>query len=131
MLFRSLYDNPDFIKISEAYGIPGIMMNKAESMEAQLKEFGMHWESERKAAEGLPLAGQTWVLTGTLESMSRDDAKARLEALGAKVSGSVSAKTSVVVAGPGAGSKLAKANELGLEVDDEASFLKRLATLES
>ncbi|HBM10153.1 MAG TPA: DNA ligase (NAD(+)) LigA, partial [Pseudomonas sp.] len=104
---------------------------RARAIEAQLKEFGMHWESERKAAEGLPLAGQTWVLTGTLESMSRDDAKARLEALGAKVSGSVSAKTSVVVAGPGAGSKLAKANELGLEVDDEASFLKRLATLES
>ena len=104
---------------------------RARAIEAQLKEFGMHWESERKAAEGLPLAGQTWVLTGTLESMSRDDAKARLEALGAKVSGSVSAKTSVVVAGPGAGSKLAKANELGLEVDDEASFVKRLASLES
>ncbi|WP_417791001.1 NAD-dependent DNA ligase LigA [Stutzerimonas xanthomarina] len=104
---------------------------RARAIEAQLKEFGMHWESERKAAEGLPLAGQTWVLTGTLESMSRDDAKARLEALGAKVSGSVSAKTSVVVAGPGAGSKLTKANELGLEVDDEASFLKRLASLES
>ncbi len=104
---------------------------RARAIEAQLKEFGMHWESERKAAEGLPLAGQTWVLTGTLESMSRDDAKARLEALGAKVSGSVSAKTSVVVAGPGAGSKLAKANELGLEVDDEASFLKRLSSLES
>ena len=104
---------------------------RARAIEAQLKEFGMHWESERKAAEGLPLAGQTWVLTGTLETMSRDDAKARLEALGAKVSGSVSAKTSVVVAGPGAGSKLAKANELGLEVDDEASFLKRLASLES
>ncbi|WP_019339269.1 NAD-dependent DNA ligase LigA [Stutzerimonas stutzeri] len=104
---------------------------RARAIEAQLKEFGMHWESERKAAEGLPLAGQTWVLTGTLESMSRDDAKAKLEALGAKVSGSVSAKTSVVVAGPGAGSKLAKANELGLEVDDEASFLKRLSSLES
>ena len=103
---------------------------RARAIEDQLKEFGMHWESERKTAEGLPLAGQTWVLTGTLESMSRDDAKARLEALGAKVSGSVSAKTSVVVAGPGAGSKLAKANELGLEVDDEQAFLKRLASLE-
>lgn len=103
---------------------------RARAIEDQLKDFGMHWESERKTAQGLPLAGQTWVLTGTLESMSRDDAKARLEALGAKVSGSVSAKTSVVVAGPGAGSKLAKANELGLEVDDEEAFLKRLASLE-
>jgi len=104
---------------------------RARIIEAQLHEFGMHWSSERKAAQGLPLAGQTWVLTGTLESMSREDAKARLEALGAKVSGSVSAKTSVVVAGPGAGSKLAKANELGLTVADEASFLQRLAQLES
>lgn len=103
---------------------------RARAIETQLKQFGMHWQSERKAAEGLPLAGQTWVLTGTLEAMSRDDAKARLEALGAKVSGSVSAKTSVVVAGPGAGSKLAKANELGVTVEDEASFLKRLAALE-
>lgn len=104
---------------------------RARAIEAQLREFGMHWESERKAAEGLPLAGQTWVLTGTLESMSRDEAKARLEALGAKVSGSVSAKTSVVVAGPGAGSKLAKANELGVTVMDEASYEQFLARFTS
>lgn len=103
---------------------------RARAIEAQLREFGMHWESERKAAEGLPLAGQTWVLTGTLEAMSRDEAKARLEALGAKVAGSVSAKSHVVVAGPGAGSKLAKANELGLAVLDEPAFLDRLTALE-
>jgi len=72
------------------------------------------------------LAGQTWVLTGTLETMSRDEAKARLEALGAKVSGSVSAKTSAVVAGPGAGSKLTKANELGVSVVSEAEFQELL-----
>jgi len=91
----------------------------------------MHWESERKAAEGLPLAGQTWVLTGTLETMSRDEGKARLEALGAKVAGSVSAKTTCVVAGPGAGSKLTKANELGVTVLDESQFIERLAQLGS
>lgn len=104
---------------------------RAREVEAQLREFGMHWQSERKSAEGLPLAGQTWVLTGTLEAMSRDEAKAQLEALGAKVSGSVSARTSCVVAGPGAGSKLAKASELGLTVLDEDAFLKQLAKLQA
>ena len=65
-----------------------------------------------------------------METMSRDEGKARLEALGAKVAGSVSAKTSCVVAGPGAGSKLTKASELGLNVLDEEAFLERLAQLE-
>lgn len=102
---------------------------RARQAEAQLREFGMHWESERKTSEGLPLAGQTWVLTGTLEAMSRDEAKAQLEALGAKVSGSVSAKTTCVVAGSGAGSKLAKANDLGLAVLDEQAFLKQLVEM--
>ena len=73
-----------------------------------------------KAAQAGPLEGQTAVLTGTLTSLTRDDAKDRLEALGAKVSGSVSKKTSFVVAGEAAGSKLAKAQELGVEIWDEA-----------
>lgn len=102
---------------------------RARAIEAQLRAFGMHWQSERKAVAGLPLAGQTWVLTGTLEAMSRDEGKARLEALGARVAGSVSAKTHCVVAGPGAGSKLARAGELGVAVLDEAAFLARLAEL--
>jgi len=96
---------------------------RAQAIEAQLKDFGMHWQSEKKLVEGLPLAGQTWVLTGSLELMSRDIAKEKLESLGAKVSGSVSAKTHCVVAGPGAGSKLTKASELGLKVLDEDAFL--------
>lgn len=99
----------------------------ARDVEAQLRAFGMHWESEKKVAQGLPLAGQTWVLTGSLERMSRDVAKDKLESLGAKVAGSVSAKTHCVVAGPGAGSKLAKANELGLKVLDEDAFVAFLA----
>jgi DNA ligase (NAD+) len=98
----------------------------AEAAEKQLRDFGMHWQSEKKVVEGLPLAGQTWVLTGSLELMSRDVAKDKLESLGAKVAGSVSAKTHCVVAGPGAGSKLAKANELGLKVLDEEAFVARL-----
>ena len=102
---------------------------RARLVEAQLREFGMHWDSERKQAAGLPLAGQTWVLTGTLEVMSRDVAKDKLESLGAKVAGSVSAKTHCVVAGPGAGSKLAKASELGVRVLDEAQFIQRLQEL--
>ncbi|MNF07307.1 DNA ligase [compost metagenome] len=63
------------------------------------------------------------MLTGSLELMSRDIAKDKLESLGAKVAGSVSAKTYCVVAGPGAGSKLVKANELGLKVLDEEAFV--------
>ncbi len=74
-----------------------------------------------------PLEGQTVVLTGTLAQMNRDDAKAQLEALGAKVAGSVSKKTSFVVAGSEAGSKLDKANELGVAVWDEARLLAFLA----
>ncbi|MFC5741172.1 NAD-dependent DNA ligase LigA [Dyella tabacisoli] len=79
------------------------------------------------AAVGAPLEGKTIVLTGTLPTLSRDEAKERLEALGAKVSGSVSKKTSFVVAGEAAGSKLDKAQELGVEVWDEARLLELLA----
>ena len=69
------------------------------------------------------LAGQTWVLTGTLEHLSRNEAKALLESLGAKVAGSVSKKTSCIVAGKDAGSKLATANALGIKILDEKAFL--------
>ncbi|MEO6365825.1 MAG: NAD-dependent DNA ligase LigA [Luteimonas sp.] len=95
---------------------------------AALHANGVHWPegAPQRSSEG-PLSGKSVVLTGGLESMSRDEAGARLEALGAKVSGSVSKKTSIVVAGDAAGSKLAKAQELGLEIWDEARLLAFLA----
>lgn len=95
----------------------------------QLRKAGVNFpEAEPIAGDDLPLAGQTAVITGTLvaSGMSRDDAKAKLEALGAKVAGSVSAKTSFVVAGEKAGSKLTKAQELGVKVLTETEFLALL-----
>ena len=89
---------------------------------AGLKEAGVNMES-REAPAGDKLAGITFVLTGELSSGSRKEAGAKLEALGAKVSGSVSQKTGCVVAGEAAGSKLRKAQELGVPVFDEEQFL--------
>ncbi len=91
---------------------------------AALQTNGVHWPegAPQRSSEG-PLAGKTVVLTGGLSAMSRDEAGAKLEALGAKVSGSVSKKTGIVIAGEAAGSKLVKAQELGLEIWDEATLL--------
>ncbi|WP_201530829.1 MULTISPECIES: NAD-dependent DNA ligase LigA [unclassified Psychrobacter] len=89
-----------------------------------LREAGVHWDKvEQVASEGLPLDGQTWVITGALDSMARDEAKAKLQALGAKVSGSISAKTTALLAGDKAGSKMAKAEKLGVKVVGEEEFL--------
>jgi DNA ligase (NAD+) len=99
--------------------------NNRQAIE-QLKAAGIHWPDEVATAVDAPLLGLTYVLTGSLEIFSRDDAKAYLLALGAKVSGSVSAKTDYVVAGPGAGSKLQKAEELGVPVLTEEDLLALL-----
>jgi DNA ligase (NAD+) len=93
-----------------------------------LVDLGVHWPaaSVEGPQDGPDLTGQTWVLTGILETMTRDEASDKLRALGAKVSGSVSAKTTMLVAGPGAGSKLAKAESLGIGVIDEAALIALL-----
>ena len=91
---------------------------------------GVHWKDiDRGADNTRPLMGQTWVVTGKLETLGRSEAKAQLQHFGAKVAGSVSAKTHCVVAGPGAGSKLGKAQDLGIEVIDEQGFLRLMSTL--
>jgi len=96
----------------------------------QLRARGVHWvEHEAKQMTELPFSGKTFVLTGTLATMTREQAKEKLETLGAKVSGSVSAKTGYVVAGAESGSKLDKARELGVAVLDEQQFLALLGTI--
>lgn len=93
----------------------------------RLIKAGISWEKVSQEPIGnQPLKGQSWVITGTLTSMGRDEAKAKLQALGAKVSGSVSAKTTALLAGEKAGSKLANAEKLGVKVVTEDEFLKIL-----
>ncbi len=101
-----------------------------QSIIEQLQKAGLNWvESEPASAEEaaeLPLAGKVYVITGTLSEMGRDDAKQYLQALGGKVTGSVSAKTDCLVAGEKAGSKLTKAQGLGIDILDEAGFIELL-----
>ncbi len=95
---------------------------------SELIAVGINWpEISAKAEVAQPLSGQTLVLTGTLTAMGRDEAKDKLQQLGAKVAGSVSAKTHAVIAGDNAGSKLAKAEELGVAVWTEDQMLTLFA----
>ena len=95
---------------------------------ARLRERGLRFElsaAERRAESG-PLEGKTFVLTGTLPELSRDEATKRIRSAGGKVTGSVSKKTDYLVAGDSPGSKLAKAEEVGTEILDEEGLLKLL-----
>lgn len=111
VLWRDITENERLLKQT---------MNVAQDMRMLLAEAA-------EDSPALPLEGQTVVLTGSLSQLTRDEAKARLEALGAKVAGSVSKKTSFVVAGSEAGSKLDKALELGIEIRDEQGLIDLLA----
>ena len=107
----NFFRNPDNLSIIEA-----------------LRNAGVRWaDIDLLSQDSQPLKGQTWVLTGGMQIMSRAEAKDALQALGAKVASSVSAKTNQVVAGPGAGSKLTKAESLGIPVMDEAQFMDFLS----
>jgi DNA ligase (NAD+) len=96
-----------------------------------LRSHGVNWPREESEGANLPLAGKTFVLTGTLDSMTRDKAREHIERLGGKVTGSVSTKTDYVVAGTEPGSKLKKAQQLGVAVLDEAGLLDILRPDES
>ena len=95
-----------------------------------LLALGVNWPPVNVASSEGPLAGTIWVVTGKLESMTRGDAEQRLRSLGAKTASSVSAKTSSVLAGPGAGSKRKKAEELGISIVDETEWLAMLEEME-
>jgi DNA ligase (NAD+) len=96
---------------------------------ARLAEVGAEAEPAPVVGEG-PWTGQSWVLTGSLEAMPRPDAEERIRRLGGNPGSSVSRKTHTVVAGPGAGGKLEKAQRLGVRVIDEAAFLEELEAAE-
>lgn len=106
---RGFFDNPDNLAVIE-----------------KLRESGVNWPAIERPTGDLPLSGNTYVLTGSLEHFTRDVAGAQLKALGAKVSGSVSAKTTALIAGSSAGSKLTKAEKLGIEVLSEQDLLALL-----
>jgi len=95
----------------------------------RLRKAGLNFKSElyQPKAKAGPLAGKSFVLTGTLPNLKREEAAAKIEALGGKVSSSVSKKTDYVVAGEEAGSKLDKAHELGVKIIDEGELLKLCA----
>ena len=96
-----------------------------------LQDYGVHWqetEPQRRPADG-PLAGKTFVLTGTLPTMTRDEAKQKIQSMGGKVTGSVSKKTSYVIYGDKPGSKLAKAQNLGVETLDEPGLFLLLESV--
>lgn len=124
---QALLEVDDVGPIVAAHILGFFANSKNREVIARLRESGVVWPKPEAPEGELPLSGQTWVLTGNLESMSRSEAKQKLEALGAKVSGSVSAKTDCVAAGAKAGSKLSKAESLGVKVIDEAGLLAVLA----
>ncbi len=124
---EQLQDVPDVGPVVAAHVLAFFQQPHNIEVIEKLIQAGINWPVIEEVAETeQPLAGQVIVLTGSLSSMPRDEAKQRLQALGAKVTGSVSKKTDLVIAGADAGSKLTKAQQLGIEILDEARFIKML-----
>jgi DNA ligase (NAD+) len=128
--FEELLQVPDVGPVTARNLVDFFKEEKNRAIVDKIMAAGVNWpEQETGLAQNQILAGQTWVLTGTLQHMGRQEAKAFLESLGAKVAGSVSKKTTCVLAGLDAGSKLAKAEALGVDIIDEATFLDEFKPL--
>ncbi|MBR9805059.1 NAD-dependent DNA ligase LigA, partial [bacterium] len=125
---EQLREVPDLVPVVADYIVAFFADEHHRSVVQALLSVGIEWPDIAQAQQAQPLVGETWVLTGALSTMTRDEAKLVLENLGAKVSGSVSKKTHCVVAGEKAGSKLAKAESLGVRVMTEAEFSQWLET---
>ena len=123
---------PDIGPVAAKHIVAFFQQTHNREVVQRLQELGVQWSTPQPASDTqLTLAGQTFVLTGTLNQMTRHDAKQRLHALGAKVADSVSKKTDYVVAGQNAGSKLEKAQALGVKVIDEIELMTLLGKTES
>ncbi len=124
---EELTEVADIGPITAAYIKDWFSLPQSQHMLARLKEAGVKMEEEADERQDLRFEGMTFVLTGTLEKFTRSEASAIIESFGGKVSGSVSAKTSMVLAGDAAGSKLKKAQELGVQIISEEEFEKRIS----
>lgn len=125
--FEQLQDIPDIGPVVAENIVKFFEQSHNNEVVDSLIKAGITWPEVDIRHQAKPLSGKTFVLTGTLEQLSREEATEKLQALGAKVSGSVSKKTDYLVAGPAAGSKLTKAQELGVAIKDEAWLLALLS----
>jgi DNA ligase (NAD+) len=124
--FESLIEVSDVGPIVAEHVLQFFSQAQTENVIENIRCAGVTWPAGSAGEEETWLAGQTWVVSGKLERYTREEAQVMLKAVGASVAGSVSSKTTVLLAGPGAGSKLTKAQSLGVEVIDEAEFIARI-----
>lgn len=129
--YEQIINVKDIGEVGATHIVKYFQNEKNKELINELKSLGVNWQEITVDTTKQPLLGQIVVLTGTLYQMGREEAKEKLENLGAKVASSVSAKTSFVVAGDNAGSKLAKAQELSVPVYNEQDFIELIDLLNS